>query len=75
MTIKAEYNFKEIDVSVVMDKKENDIDSKELNVSSENPTFDLKAIRESDLPRWGVLSIIECNYGATKTCYLCCRRF
>jgi len=40
-------SFKGINVSVVMDKKENNIDSKELNVSSENPTFDLKAIRES----------------------------
>ena len=40
-------NFKGIGVSAVMDKRENNTDSKEVNVSLENPTFDPKAIRES----------------------------
>ncbi len=39
--------FKGIGVSAVMDKKENDIDSIEVKISSENPNLDLKAIRES----------------------------
>lgn len=40
-------NFKGIGVSTVMDKKGNDTDSKELDVSLEKSTLDLKAIRES----------------------------
>lgn len=49
MWINGKYynNFKGIGVSAVMDKRENDIDSKEVNVSLEQSTFDLKAIRES----------------------------
>jgi len=40
-------NFKGIGVSAVMDKRENNTDSKELNASLENLTFDPKAVRES----------------------------
>ena len=49
MWINGKYynNFKGIGVSAVMDKRENNTDSKEVNVSLENPTFDPKPIRES----------------------------
>ncbi|MBW2598862.1 MAG: helix-turn-helix domain-containing protein [Deltaproteobacteria bacterium] len=39
--------FEGIGVQAAMNKKENNIDLKEMDVSLENPVFDLKAIRES----------------------------